>query len=93
MLLKDMLSSPNLYPNKGWCLVMKPIIIIAVILIILGVLSLGVQGISYISHDKVIDMGPIQVSADRKHTIPIAPIIGVIALIAGIGLILSSKRD
>ena len=72
---------------------MKPIALVSIILIALGVLALGYQGISYVSHDKVIDMGPIQVSADRTHTIPIAPIIGVIALIAGIVLLVSSNKS
>ena len=72
---------------------MKPIALVSIILIALGVLALGYQGISYVSHDKVIDMGPIQVSADRTHTIPIAPIFGVIALVAGIVLLVSSNKS
>jgi uncharacterized membrane protein HdeD (DUF308 family) len=66
---------------------------VAIILIVLGIFALGVQGVSYISHDKIIDMGPIQVSADRKHTIPITPILGVIALIAGVVLMTTYNRN
>jgi membrane-bound ClpP family serine protease len=72
---------------------MKPIAIVGIILIVLGIIALGYQGISYVSHDKVIDMGPIQVSADRKHTIPIAPILGVVALIAGVLLVVAKGRN
>lgn len=71
---------------------MKPIVLISIILIIVGILAISYQGISYVSHDKIIDMGPLQVSADQRHTIPIAPVLGVVALVAGIVMIVSAKR-
>lgn len=71
---------------------MKPIVLISIILIIVGILALSYQGISYVSHDKIIDMGSLQVSADQRHTIPIAPVLGVVALVAGIVMIVSAKR-
>ena len=71
---------------------MKPIAIIGIILIILGIVALAYQGISYVTHDRIIDMGPIQVSADRTHTIPIAPILGAAAIIAGVVLLVIGIR-
>jgi drug/metabolite transporter (DMT)-like permease len=71
---------------------MKPIVIIGIIIIVLGIVALAYQGISYVTHDKVIDMGPIQVSADRTHTIPIAPILGAVAIIAGVILLAMGIR-
>lgn len=71
---------------------MKPIAIIGIILIILGIVALAYQGISYVTHDKVIDMGPLQVSADRTHTIPIAPILGATTVIVGIVLLVVGIR-
>ena len=72
---------------------MQPIAIVGIILIVLGIIALGFQGISYVTHDKVIDMGPIQMSADQRHTIPIAPILGAIALIAGIALLVVKGKN
>ena len=71
---------------------MKPIAIIGIILIVLGIVALAYQGISYVTHDKVIDMGPIQVSADRTHTIPIAPILGAATIIAGVVMLVMGIR-
>jgi membrane-bound ClpP family serine protease len=71
---------------------MKPIAIIGIILIILGIVALAYQGISYVTHDKVIDMGPIQVSADQTHTIPIAPILGAAVIIAGVVMLVMGIR-
>jgi len=44
---------------------MKTNSLIGIILIVLGIIAFGYQGISYTSREKVIDMGPIQVTADR----------------------------
>lgn len=71
---------------------MKPIVIIGIILIILGIVALAYQGITYVTHDRVIDMGPIQVTADRTHTIPIAPIVGAVAIIAGVVMLVMGIR-
>ena len=72
---------------------MKPVAIIGIILIVLGIVALAYQGISYVTHDRVIDMGPIQVSADRTHSIPIAPIFGAAAIIAGVVMLVMGIRN
>lgn len=64
-----------------------------IILIVLGALSLGYGGFSYISREKVVDAGPIQVSADRERYVFIPPIVGGIAVIAGLVMVASGKRD
>ena len=65
--------------------------IVGVLLIVLGVIALTYHGITYTSHDKVIDLGPIQASADREHTLPVPPIVGGIALAGGIILLFSAR--
>ena len=64
-----------------------------IILIVIGVIALTYHGFTYTSRDKIIDLGPIQASADRQHTVPLPPIVGGIALAAGIVLLVMSKRD
>ncbi len=66
--------------------------IVGIILIIAGILALVYGGIQYTSRDKVVDLGPLQVSADQKHNIPLPPIVGGLALIAGIVLVVSDRR-
>ena len=68
--------------------------IVAIVLIVLGVISLAYGGISYTTREKVIDLGPIEATAERHKTIPLPPIIGGVALIAGIGLlVMGSKKS
>jgi uncharacterized membrane protein HdeD (DUF308 family) len=63
-----------------------------IVLIILGVLALAYQGIRYTTKEKLVDIGPLQVTTTKKKTIPLPPIIGGVALIAGIALILAERR-
>lgn len=71
---------------------MKTNTLIAIILIAIGIVAFAYQGISYTSREKVLDMGPIQVSADRTRTLPLPPIVGGIALVGGIVLLIMGNK-
>ena len=62
---------------------MKPAGIVGIILIAIGIIALAWGGITYTKREKVIDAGPLQVSADREKTIPFPPVLGGICLSAG----------
>jgi hypothetical protein len=71
---------------------MRPKIIIAIILIALGIAAFAYQGITYATREKVVDLGPIQVTTEKTKTLP--PIVGVIALVDGIVLlVVGSKKS
>ncbi len=72
---------------------MKPKIIIAVILIILGIAALAYQGITYMTREKVVDIGPIEVTAEKTNTIPLPPIVGALALVGGIVLLVVGRKE
>lgn len=65
---------------------------IGLILIVLGVIGLVWGGLSYTSHEKVIDIGPIEASVEKTNTIPLPPIAGALALIGGIALLMTAKK-
>jgi hypothetical protein len=71
---------------------MKPKIMIAVILIALGIAVFAYQGITYTTREKVVDIGPIQVTSEKTKTFPLPPIIGAIALVGGIVLLVMGSR-
>ncbi len=64
---------------------------IGILLIVLGAIALAYQGFSYTTREKVIDLGPLQVSADEKHTIPLPPIVGALAIAAGAFILFRAK--
>jgi hypothetical protein len=71
---------------------MKPKIIIAIILIALGIAAFAYQGITYTTREKVVDIGPIQVTSEKTKTLPLPPIVGVIALVGGIVLLVMGVK-
>lgn len=72
---------------------MKPMMILGIVLIVLGVVGLVFQGITYTTREKVVDVpGVIQVTADREKTIPIPAILGGVALAGGVALVITSSR-
>ncbi len=71
---------------------MKPVTLVGVVLIVLGVLALAYQGITYTTREKVIDLGPLQASVDKKKSIPLPPIVGAVALAGGVVLVFIGSR-
>jgi uncharacterized membrane protein YidH (DUF202 family) len=71
---------------------MKINTVIAIILIIVGIAALAYQGIQYTSSEKVIDLGPVQVTTEKTKTFPLPPIVGGIALVGGIVLLLVGNK-
>jgi hypothetical protein len=73
---------------------MRPQIILAIVLIALGIAMFAYQGVTYTTREKVIDLGPIQVTAEKTRTLPLPPIVGAIALVGGIVLlVVGSKKS
>jgi uncharacterized membrane protein len=72
---------------------MKPIIILGILLIVLGVVALAYQGVSYTTREKIIDLGPIEASKETKKTIPMPPILGGLALAGGIALVVVGSKS
>jgi LPXTG-motif cell wall-anchored protein len=71
---------------------MKTHILIGIILIVIGIVALAYQGITYTTRDKVIDIGPIQLTAEKTKTLPLPPIVGGVALVGGIVLLFIRKQ-
>jgi hypothetical protein len=71
---------------------MKPKIIIAIMLIALGIAALAYQGITYTTREKVVDLGPLHVTAEKTKTLPLPPIVGAIALVGGIVLLVTGSK-
>jgi len=71
---------------------MRPKIVIAIILIALGISAFAYQGITYTTREKVVDLGPIQLTAEKTRTIPLPPTVGAIALVGWIVLLVMGRK-
>lgn len=71
---------------------MKPAGIVGIILIAIGIIAVAYGGFSYTKREKIIDAGPLQVSADREKTVLFPPILGGICLVGGIILVIVGNK-
>ena len=68
------------------------VMLIGIGLIVLGVISLAYQGITYTTREKVIDIGPIKATKETEKTLPLPPILGGLALAGGVVLVAVGSR-
>lgn len=68
---------------------MRPL---GIILIILGILALVYTGFEYTTKEKVLDVGPLEVSAEKEKTVSWPPIVGVVLLAGGIIILATSRK-
>lgn len=71
---------------------MKSATLIGLVLIVLGIVALAYQGITYTTREKVIDIGPLEATAETEKTIPLPPLLGGLALIGGIVLVVVGNK-
>ncbi len=69
-----------------------PLILMAVVLIAIGIIALAYQGITYSRNKTVLNIGPIVAQVEEKRTIPLPPVLGVLALAGGIALLVVTSR-
>ena len=72
---------------------MKAATIIGIALIFLGIVALAYRGITYTQREKIVDIGPLQATADREKTIPLPPILGGLSLVGGIMLVIVGSKS
>ena len=71
---------------------MKATTLVGIALIVLGVIALAYQGITYTTREKIIDIGPLKASIDKENRIFLPPIVGVLALAGGVVLVVVGAR-
>jgi hypothetical protein len=65
---------------------------VGLVLIVLGLLALVYQGITYTSRETVLDIGPLHATANREKTFPLPPVLGIAAVAGGIVLLVAGAR-
>lgn len=71
---------------------MKMASVVGIVLIVLGVIGLALGGINYTTRETVVDIGPIEATAEKRERIPLPPVAGGLALAAGVVLLIASNR-
>jgi hypothetical protein len=66
---------------------------LGIILIVLGLFGLAWGGFTYTTTEKVVDIGPIHATREKEHNVPLPPIAGAAAVIGGVVLLVTGKKE
>jgi hypothetical protein len=66
---------------------MKPLTIVGILLIVLGIIGFATGGISFTHQKKDVDLGSVQISHKTQDTVPLSPIFSTVSLVIGVGLV------
>ena len=72
---------------------MTPRRIVGLVLVIIGLVSLLWGGIFWTREKTIVDIGPIQARSQERESIPLPPILGGVALAAGVLLLFIPSRS
>jgi hypothetical protein len=73
---------------------MKTYKLMRIILIMIGIFAFAYQGLTFTTREKVVDLGPLHMTAEKTRTLPLPPIVGGISLVGGIVLpVMGRKKD
>jgi len=65
---------------------------IGIVLVVIGLVMMIYTGFTYVTKEKVVDVGPIEINKEEKHPVSWSPIIGGILLVGGIVLMATNKK-
>ncbi len=68
---------------------MKPA---GIVIILLGVLLTIFTAVTYFTKEKVVDIGALHVTREQPHYMQWSPIVGVVLIVVGVGVLWQSSR-
>ena len=66
---------------------------IGFVLIVLGIIMIAYTGFNYVTTEKVVDLGPIEITQKKNNPVKWSPIIGAVIFVGGIVVLVFSKND
>lgn len=65
---------------------------LGIVLIAIGIIMLIYTGFNYVTTSKVVDLGPIEINAQKNHTVKWPPIVGLVLIVGGVVIIALDKK-
>ena len=72
---------------------MRNMMWVGVLLVVLGIAGLVIQNVQFTESKRVLDVGPLHVNTEERHNLPIPTIAGIVAVLAGLGILIASRRQ
>ena len=71
---------------------MRHLLLVGFVIVVLGISGLIIQNVTFTETKQVLNVGPLQLRAEEQHNVPIPTIAALAAVIAGLGMMLASRR-
>ena len=66
---------------------------VGIVIIVIGILMIAYTGFNFITKEKVVDVGPIEINKEENHPVQWSPIVGVVLLVGGIVLFAANRKN
>jgi len=66
--------------------------VVAMVLIIVGLIGLSYGGVRWTQRETVVDLGSVDITREKTHSVPLPPLAGAVCLVAGVVLIASRRH-
>ncbi len=65
---------------------------VGIVLIAIGIIMMVYTGFNYVTKEKVVDLGPIEINAEKNHNIQWPPVVGLVLITGGIVVLVLDKK-
>jgi uncharacterized membrane protein YdcZ (DUF606 family) len=65
---------------------------LGILLVVMGIIMMIYTGFNFVTTEKVVDLGPLQINKEENHPVQWSPIIGVLLLVGGTVIMVTSKN-
>ncbi|HSH20157.1 MAG TPA: hypothetical protein VLA03_06875 [Draconibacterium sp.] len=65
---------------------------LGIVLVVIGIIMMVYTGFNYVTKEKVVDLGPIEINAEKSHNVQWPPIVGLVLIVGGIIVIVLDKK-
>ena len=66
---------------------------IGIVIMAIGILMIIYTGFNYVTSERVVDMGPLHINAEKNHPVQWSPIVGVVLLVGGLVIMVTGKKE
>ena len=64
---------------------------LGIVLIVAGVIMMIITGVNFVSEEKIVDIGAVEISKEHNNPISWSPIVGTILLVAGVVVVMTGS--
>jgi uncharacterized membrane protein YidH (DUF202 family) len=66
--------------------------VLAIVLVALGILALAVPSFTFFTTERAVDTSFFAIDYKKPHTVVLNPIVGVVAVLAGVAMLFAGRR-